>query len=144
MNAATRQKLFDAMMEGAVQASEGNELALSLYTEVLNGDLDRLAPLIDKLLRDCEAELRKPMPCGHPLAERELAPIDEQPTFRAEPAETGVLVLDAKMTVYRCAGCRRHQEFVRRLVEHLKAGFASAVFSEQLDRVLNAETSNIT
>jgi len=119
MNATTRKKLFDALMEGV----DGNENALHWLRERINSDIDSLVPVIDLVLREREAELLKPMNCGHPTALLELAPIEEQPTFRAELVETGVRVLDAKMIVYRCAGCRRHQEFVRKVVTHIAQMF---------------------
>ena len=121
MNAATRKKLFDALTE--VLVGEGDPMTIRFVTENTNDDLDKLAPAIDQLLRAREAELLKPMICGHPTAELELAPIEEQPAFRSGPTETGLMVLDAKMIVYRCAGCRRQHEFVRKVVEHLKIIF---------------------
>lgn len=119
MNAATRKKLFDALMEHVADQAHGDAMAVRLYTESTNMDLDKLAPVIDGLLREREAELLKPMSCGHPTALLELAPIEEQPAIRAETVETGIFVLNAKEAVYRCAGCRQQQEFVRKVTLHV-------------------------
>lgn len=120
MNAAMRQKLFNALTADILAKAEGSVMTERFVTEMANQDLDRLAPAVDKLLADREAELLKLMPCGHPIAEMELAPPGEQSgALVGANVETGILVIDARDAVYRCAGCRRQQEFVRKVSEHV-------------------------
>jgi hypothetical protein len=116
MNAATRKKLFDALI------GPGRD---KLAIEVTNIDLDTLTPVIDELLRDRDEELQKPMICGHPTACLELAPIGEQSSdsFVGELAGGIGFVVDAKKAKYQCMACESEKQFVRRLVDHIKKIF---------------------
>lgn len=106
MNAATRQRLRDALVNPEA-AARLDGAQRKFCDEVTNGDLDRLAPVIDALLREREDDLRKSMLCGHPTACLEMAPLLEQPRIRAE--KCGFFIVDAKNMKYICSQCEREK-----------------------------------
>src|SRR5260370_34420674 len=121
MNAATRKKLFDALYEGAEEKADGDAFAIRLFTESTNEDLDKLAPVIDRLLYDRHTELLTPMACGHPTACLQLAAWATQPKIPA--AKEGFFVVDASSLKYECSMCEQKKQFVRSVVEHIKKIF---------------------
>jgi len=52
MKQEDRQKLFDKLMEGAAEQSEGNTTALKLFAQSTTEDLDKIEPLIDEMVKD--------------------------------------------------------------------------------------------
>jgi endonuclease/exonuclease/phosphatase (EEP) superfamily protein YafD len=141
MNAATRKKLFDALTASVRADPDCNEMVLRFVTENTNIDIDKIAPAIDELMREREAELLKPMPCGHPTAMLELAPLEEQPVMLS--ANTGWMMLNPQAVVYRCAGCRCQQQFVRKFTEHVKKLFTTPTSFATVE-ALEREIASIT
>ena len=121
MNAATRQKLFDTLMEGASEQMHGDPMGIKIFAQAMNLEVEKLAPVIDQLIRDREEELRKPAPCGHPTVCLKPAPFAEQPRIPSD--REGFFIVDTKKLKYTCSQCEHQKQFMRDLVEHMKKIF---------------------
>jgi hypothetical protein len=107
------QKLFDELffaLRGPNLDEAGSVGAMTELEEMVTHDVETIAPIIAKALRDKEEELRKPMTCGHPLIFLTLAPLEEQFALDHIVGQNGrVFVIDAKRAVYYCTECRKKE-----------------------------------
>jgi hypothetical protein len=124
MRSIIREMLFNTLLEGVSEQTKNDAHGFRLFSESTNEDLDKIEPMILKMLADRDQELRAKMLCGHPIVLMELLPFAEQPEGAVMATDNEHLkILDPKKLAYRCSACEREKLFVRALVEHVKKLF---------------------
>lgn len=129
MKQADKNDLFKALLGESARHTTDPEV-LKTFEEMALCDLDRVVPVVDRMMLKREDDLRVVMVCGHATLFLQLAPYAQQPKIAVDGKE-GFSVVDAKRLKYECSQCVREAK-IRQLVVDVKREIREMLSAEEM------------